>query len=245
MTAVPADVVKELAPTGTLRVAINLGNIVLAQKDPVTGGPKGVSVDLARALAGRLGVAAEFSVFDAAGKAFEALKAGRIDVAFLAIEPVRAAEIEFTAPYVQIEGVFMVPADSPIATPADVDQPGRRIAVAQGSAYDLYLTRTVKHASLVRAPSGPDAMAMFVRDRIEVGGGVRQQVVEFLRTHPQLRIVEPAFMTIRQAMGTPKGRVAGAAYLSAFIEEHKASGFVAAALERSGQPANLAAPLNG
>lgn len=244
---VSPDVLKDLAPAGTLRAALNYGNGVLAQRGESEQEPKGVSADLARELATRLGVPVTFVGFDAAGKVFEALKAPdgdprKWDVAFLAIEPVRAAEIEFTAPYVQIEGVFMVPADSPITTPADVDRPGRRIAVSQGAAYDLYLSRTIQHATLVRAPSGPQAMAMFVRDGIEACGGVRQQVVEFLRSHPQLRIVEPAFMAIRQAMGTPKGHVAGAAYLSAFIEEHKASGFVAEALKRSGQPETLVAP---
>jgi len=245
MSAVPPDVLKELAPTGAMRVAINQGNTVLVQKDPATGAPQGITVDLAQALAERLGVRAELIVFDTAGKVFEALKAGRLDLAFLAIEPVRAAEIEFTAPYVQIEGVFMVRADSPIRTVAEVDRPGQRIAVSQGSAYDLYLTRTIKHATLVRTTSGPEAMAMFVRDGLEVGAGIRQQVSDFLRHHPQLRLIEPAFMTIRQAMGAPKGRLAGAAYLSAFIEEQKAAGFIAAALKRSGQSESLAAPPAG
>jgi polar amino acid transport system substrate-binding protein len=242
LTSILAEVLAELAPTGIMRVAINQGNVVLAQKDPVSGEPRGVTVDLALTLAKRLGVAQEFVVFDAAGKAFEALKAGKIDVAFLAVDPVRATEIEFTAPYVQIEGVFMVPDESAIKTVTDVDCEGNRIAVARGSAYELFLSRTIKNATLVRSASGPDAMNIFVTDKLEVGGGVRQQVIDFINKTSGLRMIEPAFMKIEQAMGTPKGRLVGTAYLSAFIEEQKSSGRVADGLERSGQSKTLVAP---
>src|SRR5947209_19229784 len=149
MSTVPSDVVKDLAPTGKLRAAINLGNSVLAQGTPQE--PRGVTVDLARELARRLGLPLAMTTYDAAGKVFEALKAGSWDIAFLAIEPVRAAEIAFTAPYVIIEGNYMVPANSPLQSVADVDRAGVRIAVAKGSAYDLYLTRTLKNATLVRS----------------------------------------------------------------------------------------------
>ena len=138
MSTVPAEVVKDIAPTGKLRAAINLGNMVLAQKDPATGEPRGVTADLARELGRRLGVPVEFVPFDAAGKVFEALKTGAWDIAFLAIEPVRAAEIAFTAPYVLIEGVYLVPINSPLRAVADVDREGVRIGVNKGSAYDLF-----------------------------------------------------------------------------------------------------------
>ena len=242
LSQVPSEVVKSFAPTGTLRAAINQGNTVLAQKDPVTGEPKGITVDLARELARRLGVPVELITFDAAGKVFEALKRGIWDIAFLAVEPVRAAEIDFTAPYVLIEGTYMVPKDSSLKQIADVDRSGVRIAVATGSAYDLYLTRTIKNATLLRAPTGPQALEMFVRDRLEAAGGVKQPLIEFAAAHPNVRVMEGRFMAIQQAMGMPKGRSAAANYLRGFVEEMKASGFVADALKRSNQPDAVVAP---
>ena len=232
-----SDIIKELAPTGTLRVGINFNNIVLVQGTP--DAPRGITPDLARELGKRLGVPIEFISFDAAGKTFEALKAGRLDIIFLAIEPVRAAEIEFTAPYVLIEGVYMVPKDSPLKNVADVDREGVRIGVNKASAYDLFLTRTLKHATLVRAEKGVD---LFAKESLEAAAGVKQPLVAYAKTHPDVRILEGRFMEIRQAMGTPKGRVAGAQYLRAFVEEMKASGFVADALKRSNQPDAAVAP---
>ncbi len=239
MTNVPSDVVKELAPTGTLRAAINLGNVVLVQKDDPSGELKGVSPALARELARRLGVAVKLVEFDAAGKSFEALKSGAVDIVFLAIEPVRAAELAFTAPYVIIEGVYMVPKDSPLKTVADIDRAGVRIGVNKNSAYDLFLTRTLKHATLVRGESGVD---LFMHEKLEAAGGIKQPLSAFVKTHPDLRLIDGRFMEIRQAMGTAKGRDAGARYLHAFVEEMKASGFVADALKRSNQPDATVAP---
>jgi polar amino acid transport system substrate-binding protein len=243
VSSAPSDVVKDLVPTGKLRAAINLGNMVLAQKEPATGELRGVTIDLARELARRLAIPLELVPFDAAGKVFEALKGGAWDIAFLAIEPVRAAEIAFTAPYVLIEGVYMVRKDSPLHSVAEVDRPGVRIAVNKGSAYDLYLTRTIKHATLMRAESGID---LFVRDKLEVAAGVKQPIVEFAKTHADMRVMDGRFMEIRQAMGTPRaryqGRDAAPRYLHAFVEEMKASGFVAKALARSNQPDAAVAP---
>src|SRR5260370_19024490 len=180
--------VDELAPAGRLRAAINFGNSVLAQPDPAGGPPRGVSAELARELVRRLGVGIDYVTFDAAGKVFEAVTAGLWDVAFLAVDPVRAAGIDFTAPYVVIEGVYLVPKDSRLDTVADVDRDGVRVAVAQGSAYDLYLTRALKRAMLVRQPSGPEALQMVVRDRLEVAAGGRPPVPRFSHgpphTHP-------------------------------------------------------------
>jgi polar amino acid transport system substrate-binding protein len=247
VSTVPADVVKDLAPTGKLRAAINQGNIVLAQGTP--DAPSGITVDLARELAKRLGIELQMTTYDAAGKVFEALKAGTWDIAFLAIEPVRAAEIAFTAPYVLIEGNYMVPVDSALKSVADVDHEGIRIAVAKGSAYDLYLSRTIKYATLVRAATGPAAMDMFVADKLEVAAGVKQPIVQYANSHPGLRVIEQRFMAIEQAMGTPKarynGREAAPRYLAAFVEEMKASGFVADALKRSHQPDAVVAPAAG
>ncbi len=244
VSKVTPEVVKSLAPTGKLRVAINLGNSVLAQGTPDK--PTGITPDLARELAKRLDVPYELVTFEAAGKAFEGLKAGKIDVIFVAIEPVRAAEIAFTAPYVLIEGVYMVPKDSPIKTVADVDRPGIRIAVGKASAYDLYLTRTIKNATIVRAETGGGRamIDLFLKDKLEVAAGVKQPIVAYAKTNPNVRVIEQRFMEIQQAMGTPQGRdPAGAAYLKAFVEEMKKSGFVAEALKRSNQPDAAVAPL--
>ena len=236
------DLVRELAPTGCLRTAINFGNTVLAQPDPAGGPPRGVSGDLARELAHRLGVGIDYVTFDAAGKVFEALKEGLWDVAFLAIDPVRAAGIAFTAPYVVIEGVYLVPKDSALQSVEDVDRDGVRIAVAKGSAYDLYLSRAIRHATLIRQPSGPEALEMFVRDGLEAAGGVGQPINAFAQAHPDTRVIPGRFMAIEQAMGTVKGRDAGIAYLRTFIEEMKVSGFVARALAASGQGDATVAP---
>jgi polar amino acid transport system substrate-binding protein len=187
-------------------------------------------------------VPVELLTFEAAGKVFEALKAGGIDIAFIAIEPVRAAEIDFTAPYVIIEGTYMVAKDSPLKQIADVDQPGIRISVGVGSAYDLFLTRTIKNATIVRAHTGGGSamIELFLKDNLEAVAGVKQPLVEYAAANPTMRVMDGRFMEIKQAMGTPKGRDLAAGYLRGFVEEMKASGFVADALKRSGQEATVA-----
>ena len=234
------DVAQELAPTGRLRAAINLGNPVLAQKD--SGELRGISVDLARELGRRLAVPVELIAYDAAGKVTDAVRTGAWDIAFVAIDPARAAQIAFTPPYVVIEGTYLVAADSPLRAIADADREGVRIAVSSKSAYDLYLSRTLKRAQLVRAPSPPASIELFVKDRLEAAAGVKQPLVELARSNPQLRVIDGRFMLIEQAMGTPIGRPLGARYLREFIEEMKDSGFVAHALERSGQRDAAVAP---
>src|SRR4051812_29220609 len=242
---VPPDAAKELAPTGKLRAAINYGNSVLAQKGP-DGEPRGASADLSRELARRLGVPLEYVTFSAAGKAFEAAKENKVDVLFVAIEPVRAADVAFTPPYVLIEGSYMVPKDSPLREPADVDRPGTRISVGENSAYDLYLTRTLKHATLLRTPGGCcKNIDLFRAEKLEAVAGVKQPLAEYAKQHSDVRVMEKSFQEIRQAMATPNGRPAAAAYLRAFIEELKANGFVAAALKRSNQPDARVAPAGG
>src|SRR3954447_2089688 len=238
MSDVSTDVLKELAPTGKLRASINLGNIVLAQGSP--DDPAGVTPALARELAKRLGVPCALTCFDGAGKAFEACKAGQVEIVFLAIEPVRAAEIEFTAPYVIIEGCYIVPKDSTLNSPPDVDQPGIRIAVNKASAYDLFLSRSLKHATLHRSEDGAED---FLKNKYEAAGGVKQALQQFIASHSGVRLIGERFMEIKQAMGTAKGKAAGAAYLRSFIEEMKQNGFVADALARSGQAdAGMAPP---
>jgi polar amino acid transport system substrate-binding protein len=242
MPVVPPGARSELAPTGKLRAAINFGNPVLAQKDPASGEPRGVSVDLARELGLRLGAPVELITYDAAGKVFDALKTGAWDVAFLAIDPARATGIAFTAPYVVIEGTYLVPVDSPLRTIQDVDRDGVRVAVGNKSAYDLYLTRTLKRAQLIRMPTSPEAIDVFLKDKLEAVDGVKQPLVQFAKTHPNVRVMDGRFMVIEQAMGTPKGREAGVLYLREFVEEMKASGFVARGLEKSGQGDATVAP---
>jgi polar amino acid transport system substrate-binding protein len=183
--------------------------------------------------------------FEAAGKVVEALKAGAWDIAFLAIDPVRAAGIDFTAPYVVIEGAYVVPANSSLRAVEDVDRDGIRVAVATGSAYDLYLSRALRHATLVREPSGPEALERFVRDKLEAAGGVRQPIVAFAQTRSDMRVLPGRFMAIEQAMGMPRrpqSRGVALHYLRRFIEEMKASGFVAQALAASGQHDAAVAP---
>jgi polar amino acid transport system substrate-binding protein len=231
----------DLAPHGVIRAAINLGNPVLAQTGD-DGAPKGVSVDLAHELARRTGLSLDLVVFDAAGKVFTALKTHAWDVAFMAIEPVRAAELEFTAPYVIIEGTYMVPSGSPLDRIEDFDQPGVRIAVAKGSAYHLYLDRTIERATLVAAETPAAAIPMFLDQKLDAIAGVRQPLLKYAAGHPGYRVLPGRFMEIRQAMAVPKGRLAGVDYLRHFIEEMKADGFVAEALAKSGQEVAVAPP---
>lgn len=226
-----AALVKEFAPTGTLRAAINLGNPILANKD-AAGQPFGVSVDLARELGKRLGVPVQLVPFSAAGKVVEAVKAAQVDIAFVAIDPVRGGDMAQTPAYVQIEGAYMVPNASPIKVNEDVDRVGNRIVVGINSAYDLYLTREIKAATLVRAPSSPAVLETMVAQKLEVAAGVKQQLQMDAKRIPGMRLLDGRFMVINQAMGLPKGRDAAHAYLSAYVQERKASGFVAQSLQR-------------
>lgn len=229
---------KDIAPNGVLRAAINLGNPVLAQGTPAV--PAGVTVDIARELGARLEVPVDLACFAAARESFEAMARGDADICFLAVEPARAAQVAFTAPYVVIEGVYVVPAGSGLAAPADLDRDGVRIGVNEGSAYDLFLSRTLGKASLVR---GDDGITLFREQGLEAAAGIRQVVTAFVAQNPEFRLVDQGFMQIRQALGTTLTRTPDTIrFLAAFIEDLKASGFIAAALRRSGQDAALVAP---
>jgi polar amino acid transport system substrate-binding protein len=233
-----ATVVADLAPGGALRAAINMGNPVLAQG--TAAAPAGVTVDLGREIAARLGVQAEFRCFGAARESFEATVTGQADICFLAIEQAREAQIAFTAPYVLIEGVYAVPNQSPLAAVADVDNAGIRIGVKRGSAYDLFLTRTLRHATVVRGGEGTDE---FVTGNLEAAAGVREPMTEFVGSHPEYRLIGERFMEIPQAIGTAKTkRLETRQFLRGLVEELKASGFVADSLRRSGQSAPVAPP---
>lgn len=224
---------RTFAPTGSLRASINLGNPLLARLHPETGELFGVSIDLARAFAKQLGTAVELIAFDTAGQSVEAVTQENADIGFFAIDPVRGAGIAFTPAYVLIEGCYLVREDSPLQANEEVDRPGKRIVVGKGSAYDLFLTREIKEAELIRAPSSQAVVDQFVADHLDVAAGVKQQLQADALRHPGLRLLPGRFMVIQQAMGIPKGRGAEATdALTRFVEEMKASGFVAEALLR-------------
>lgn len=234
MTTISAD----LAPTGVLRASINLGNPVLAQGTPDE--PAGITVDLAREIAARLEVPVEFLCFDAARKSFEAMKDGQADLCFLAIDPAREEEVAFTKPYVVIEGVYAVPRDSKLTTIGEVDSAGVRIGVKQGSAYDLFLTRTLEHATVVRGSEGVD---VFLAEGLEAAAGIRQPITQFASERDDVRVIEERFMQIQQAVGTTKNRKPETVqFLRDMVEELKSNGFVAESLARAGQSDATVAP---
>lgn len=228
------QVLAELAPDGVMQVAINLGNPVLAQRGP-DGEPQGVSVALAKALAEELGASLQMRTFDAAGKVFAALEEGVWNLAFLAIEPVREAQIAFSEPYVLIEGTYLVRSQAPFKQVEELDQAGLRLAVGKGAAYDLYLSRTLQHAELVRADTSAGAVDLFIEQGLDAAAGVRQPLQKIADADARYRVLDGAFTAIRQAMAVPRGREHAAAYVREFVERQLRSGFVRGALLATGQ----------
>ena len=224
----------ELAPTGKLRVGINYGNAVLASRDAASGELRGVAVDLAWELGRRCELAVELMAFESAGKMATAVTAGAWDAAFLAVEPGRAGEIAFTAPYILIEGTYLTPPGSPIRSIADVDRAGVRVGVSTGSAYDLFLSRNLQQAQMIKAENPNTSFDLLINGKVDVVAGVRQALMTHAAKLPGSRVFDDRFMAIGQAMGMPHGRAAGLKCLRQFIEGVKASGFVADALERAG-----------
>ena len=227
--------IASLAPTGTLRVGINLGNPILAATDESTHQPKGISVDIANEIAQRLSLPITLTSFKSAGATVEAIQGGNIDLVFVAIDPVRGADISYTPAYIQIEGAYLVKADSPLQINTDVDKPGNVIVVGKGSAYDLYLTRTIKEASLLRAANSQTVVDDFMNGAGNVAAGVKQQLESDAQRYSNIRILPGHFMVINQAIGIPKARKNVAVtsnYLSALITELKQSGFVTQAMKR-------------
>ena len=225
----------------SLRVGINFGNTVLAHRDR-NGRPAGIAADLAAELARRLDVPIEFVTYDAAGRMADGAKAGAWDVAFLAADPDRANEIAFTEPYLEIESTYVVPADSHLRTPSDVDREGLRIALSEKSAYDLYLTRNLKHARLVRAPGPAASVELFLRENLDALAGIRPMLLDVVRSHPGLRVLDGGFMAVQQAIGTPRGGEVPAKFLQEFVRDIKVSGFVAKIIQNSGIPGIAVAP---
>lgn len=222
-----------LTENGRLRAAINLGNPVLAQRNP-NGTLTGVTVALARALAHQQGLTLDLVPFDGAGKVVDAAVDDIWDVAFLAIDPKRAAEIAFTVPYLTIEGVFVVAASSPFQSVQDIDQPGVRVSVGRGAAYDLHLTRTLKRAELVRVPTSAEALPHFLSQGLEAGAGIRQPAEEFVARNPGARLIEEPFMEIRQAMAVPIAKAGTLPLVQSFVETAISSGFVTEDMSKAG-----------
>ena len=232
---VTPSLAQQFAPTGVLRASLNMGNPVLAHSRTSTEKPAGVSIDLARELARELGVPASLLQFDTAARSVEALGGGEADVGFMAIDPLRANSIQFSAAYVQIEGAYLVPVDSPIIANEQVDQPGITIVVGAGSAYALYLARAIKHATLLQVPTSEAAVDAMLEGGQPVAAGVRQQLEADAKRVRGVRVLDGRFMVINQAMAMPRDRSAEAhAYLADFVERRKRSGFVGEALKRHG-----------
>ena len=232
MADVSPAVRSELAPTGKLRVGLNMSNFLLTATDAATGKPKGLAADMGMELGRRLGVPVELVPFPNPGAVADAAKTGVWDVGFIGAEPQRATEIDFTAAYVEIEATYLVPPGSPIKAIPDVDRPGTRIAISDRSAYDLYLTRHLKHAELIRA-RGDDVFKRFLSDKLDAMAGLRPGLVKNQEKLPGSRILDGNFTAVQQAAGAPKGRPAGAKYLREFIEDAKASGLVAKLIEKN------------
>jgi polar amino acid transport system substrate-binding protein len=222
----------ELAPTGTLRVGVNLGNFLLVNKDPASGTPRGIVPDLARELGRRIGVPVKLVTFSGAGETADGAQSGAWDVAFIGAEPQRAEQIAFTPAYLEIPATYLVPAGSAIRTLADVDRPGIRIAVSARSAYDLFLSRNLKHAQLVRAEGIAASYDLFVEKKLEVLAGLLPRLVTDTLKLPGSRILEGRFTAVQQAVGTPKARANAAAWLGEFVADIKATGLVAQLIER-------------
>ena len=235
MTTPPTPAIRAaLAPAGTLRAGINYGNFILATKDPTTGESRGVAVDLTRELARRLGVPMEIVAYDSVATMVDAAKTGAWDIAFLGIDPARAGEIGFTAAYLQIEATYLVPAGSRLRAVADVDREGVRVAAPARANYELFLSRHLKRAELVRAPSAEAAFDLLVAGKVEALAGLRQALIGLTDRLSGSRMLDGQFMAVQQAVGVPRGRDAGLAYLRGFVEDAKASGLVARAIEQTG-----------
>jgi polar amino acid transport system substrate-binding protein len=242
MELIDRDIVATLAPTGTLRASINLGNPILANRG-ADGQPYGISIDLAHAFGRRLGLPVELVVFDSAGKSVDAVTAEHADIGFFAVDPLRGQGIAFTSPYVLIEGAYLVREDSLLTDNSQVDREGQVVTVGKGSAYDLFLTRELKNASIHRAPTSPAVVDTFIEHSLDIAAGVRQQLEADAQRVPGLRLLPGRFMVIQQAMGLPKGRGAGAdRILHDFVEDMKAQGFVADSMQRHGIEGASVAP---
>jgi polar amino acid transport system substrate-binding protein len=227
-----SQVLTELAPSGVLRAGINLSNFLLVSGRAADGGPVGVAPDMAKAIADRLGVAVRYVPFPAPGALADAVDAGAWDIGLIGAEPQRAAKIAFSPAYVEIEATYMVPPGSPLRAIDAVDADGVRIASTARAAYDLWLERNIRHATVVRTASLDQAYEAFARDRLEALAGLRPRLVQDQAKMPGARMLDGNFMTVQQAIGTSRRNPAAAAFLAAFVEEAKASGLVARLIDK-------------
>jgi polar amino acid transport system substrate-binding protein len=226
------EIIADLAPTGVLRAGINLSNFLLVTGRSPAGDPAGVAPDVAAEIARRLNVPVKYLPFKSPGELADAAVGGAWDIGLIGAEPQRAKTIAFTAAYSEIEATYLVPSGSPLKTIAEVDAAGVRIAVTGRSAYGLWLDRNIKHAELVRSETLDSAYEQFVRDRLEALAGLRPRLLADAGKLSGARIMEGRFTAVQQAIGTPKKNTAGAAFLHGFVEEAKASGFIASLIER-------------
>jgi polar amino acid transport system substrate-binding protein len=216
-----------------LLVGINFGNTVLVNKD-ANGNPRGIAVDLAIELGRRFELPLEFVTYDSAGRMAAGATTGAWDVAFLATDPDRENDILFTQPYLEIDSTYLVPEDSPFHNIDDIDREGVRIAAADKSAYDLFLTRTLKHAQLMRAPGPRASVELFFREQLDALAGIRPMLADIARTHMDVRLLEGRFAVVQQAIGTPRTRETTAARLREFVDDIKRSGFLSEVIEKNG-----------
>ena len=232
----------ELAPTGVLRAGINMANFLLVTGRRDDGAPQGVAPDMASAVAERLGVEIVYVPYETPGQLADDATKGVWDVGLIGAEPARAEHIAFSAAYVEIEATYLVPSGSPIQAIADVDRPGVRIAVAARSAYDLYLTRNIQHAELLRVAGLNASYDLFVNDKLDALAGLRPRLMSDVEKLPGARLLDGQFTAVQQAIGTPRERGAAAAFLRDFVEEAKASGLVGQFIERHGVKGLSVAP---
>lgn len=227
-------VVSELAPKGVLRAGVNMSNFLLVTSRTPSGDPAGVSPDMARAIADKLGVPVQYVPFPKPGELADAAEQDVWDIGLIGAEPARAEKIAFTAAYVEIEATYLVPPGSPLTRIEDVDKPGVRIAVSARSAYDLWLERNIKQATLVRAEGLGGAFDLFVKDKLDALAGLRPGLIGDAPKLPGSRLLDGQFTAVQQAIGTPRKNTAAAAFLREFVEEAKRSGFVASLIEKHG-----------
>ncbi|HSF95965.1 MAG TPA: transporter substrate-binding domain-containing protein [Thermohalobaculum sp.] len=229
----------QLAPTGSLRAGVNLGNILLVTGKTPAGDPEGVSPDMAAAIAKRLGVPLTLVPYASPGAVADALARDEWDIGLIAYEPERARTIAFAPAYVEIEATYLVPAGSDIRTLAEVDRPGIRIAVSDRSAYDLYLTRHLKHAELCRRPGLAGAFKRFADEGLEALAGLRPALIDDAARLPGSRVLEGGFTAVGQAVGSKPGNPEALAFLTAFVGEARQSGLVARLIDRHGVTGRL------